>query len=564
MFGLTNTASKQGTQATAQENTSSLTFVGWLTRHGHWGQLLWVSCFAHGILFIWMQVHQPLLWAWCISLMLHVATVAWCYWATGERLRILRKQAYELKQHVAPDACQLVHHPLLSNGMEQQLHHLHTKWYKDYLQERQTFLNQIEASEARLFAVLDHIKEGVLVANARHQLILINEQAVAMMALGEATQMLGIPLYSFVDEEGIPTFEDALTVLEHLDFSETTSWDTTLVLHQRTYKASFTPIDVSSIETSLSYASTTQTLSPTTMASPDFMDDSFQPLTTGYLVTLQDVTQQSELEAMKSSFISNISHELRTPVTTIKTYADTLVNYGKALDATTYQEFLHTIHTESEHLKELVNDMLDLSKLTNPEVKLDKIYLDLSTMMLEVAQGFRLRAEEKKLFLKLRYPDKVPQVLVHPLSIQRTLRNLIDNAIKYTPEGGSVLLQLSVDETQGLLDCAIQDTGMGISQEHLPYLFNRFYRVETKVHGIKGTGLGLHLVKTAIEDHHQGHVYVQSEEGKGSTFGFTLPFYQPPSAEDDSENLMSHPMILEDEEDENDQPFALSPEVLDV
>ncbi|MFM7469574.1 MAG: ATP-binding protein [Vampirovibrionales bacterium] len=551
-------------QWVVQDDEVPTTLSGWLTRYGSWGQMLWLSCLAHGVLFLMIQAQMPSQTLVVItlgaSLLLHLTVIGWCYWAYGERLRILRKQAYELKQGVVPEAVDHVKHPLLSTGMEQQLHYLHTQWYLETYQERATLLAQLAHSEERLFAVINHIQEGVLVVNTHHQLMLLNQPATTMLSLGDASQLLGVPLYSFVDEEGIPTFEDAVTMLEHLDFSDTPHWSTSIVLHQRHYRAVFTPMDVSSIEASLSKGALG--MPKFALSAPEYLDDAFQPLATGYLVTLEDVTQQTELEAMKSGFISNISHELRTPVTTIKTYADTLVNYGKDLDATTYQEFLHTIHTESEHLKELVNDILDLSKLTNPDVKLDKILVDLPAMMLEVAQGFRLRAEEKKLFLKLRYPENVPQVLVHPLSIQRVLRNLIDNAIKYTSEQGSVLVQLSINDAEGTLDCAIQDTGMGIPQEHLPYLFNRFYRVETKVHSIKGTGLGLHLVKTAIEDHHQGKVYVQSQEGQGSTFGFMLPFYQAPVVSDDDPLPMTHPMILDDEADETTAGFL--PEVMDI
>jgi two-component system sensor histidine kinase NblS len=122
-------------------------------------------------------------------------------------------------------------------------------------------------------------------------------------------------------------------------------------------------------------------------------------------------------------------------------------------------------------------------------------------------------------------------VWIHPDTIERVLRNLVSNAIKYTPEGGHI--KVSVEHVRsntlhehGWIEVRVEDTGIGIAPEHIERLFDRFYRVEKKVHTIKGTGLGLHLVKTAIEKHHEGEVFVRSQEGVGSTFGFRLPVFE--------------------------------------
>jgi len=132
-------------------------------------------------------------------------------------------------------------------------------------------------------------------------------------------------------------------------------------------------------------------------------------------------------------------------------------------------------------------------------------------------------AEQKQLTISTAIETGLPRVYINSDSIERVLRNLLSNAIKYTPEGGRIKVRAEVAAGGDALEVSVQDTGDGIPEEHLPRIWDRFYRVENKVHTVKGTGLGLHLVKVAIEEHHHGQVFVMSETGKGCTFGFRLP-----------------------------------------
>lgn len=243
----------------------------------------------------------------------------------------------------------------------------------------------------------------------------------------------------------------------------------------------------------------------------------------GFVMVMHDVTREAEVDKLKTNFISNVSHELRTPVTTIKSYVDTLYNHGTDLDSQTYNEFIETIHVETERLKKMVNDILDFSRLEEGGVNLEKQWQELSPVINLTVQSVKVLAQQKELTLTTSLESNLPKVLINSESIERVLRNLLSNAIKYTSQGGRIKVRAELDETGDHVEVTVQDNGIGIADEHLPFIFDRFYRVENKVHTIKGTGLGLHLVKVAIEDYHDGEVFVKSKLGEGAIFGFRLP-----------------------------------------
>jgi two-component system sensor histidine kinase NblS len=247
----------------------------------------------------------------------------------------------------------------------------------------------------------------------------------------------------------------------------------------------------------------------------------------GFVLIMHDVTKETEVDKMKTSFISNVSHELRTPVTTIKSYVDTIYNHGKDLDQETYDEFIETINSETDRLKKLVNDILDFSRLDEGTVVLERELSDISPVINLTVQSVKVLADQKKITLSTAIESGLPKLYINSDSIERVLRNLLSNAIKYTDENGRIRVRAEVTEMGDALEVSVQDSGLGIPEEHLPHIFDRFYRVENKVHTVKGTGLGLHLVKVAIEKHHGGEVFAKSEVGVGSTFGFRIPLGEP-------------------------------------
>jgi len=168
-----------------------------------------------------------------------------------------------------------------------------------------------------------------------------------------------------------------------------------------------------------------------------------------------------------------------------------------------------------------VNDILDFSRLDS-DMELEKTYNNISKVVEDCVNQILVLAEDKKVTIEISKEDNIQEFLFNYDSIERALRNLLSNAIKYSPEGKKIRVRL-YKPSENNVAISVQDEGCGISLEHQKKVFDRFFRVENNTHTIKGTGLGLHLVKTTIEKHHSGKVFVESQIGEGSTFGFILP-----------------------------------------
>jgi two-component system, OmpR family, sensor histidine kinase NblS len=243
----------------------------------------------------------------------------------------------------------------------------------------------------------------------------------------------------------------------------------------------------------------------------------------GSVMIMQDITRQAELERMKNEFISNVSHELRTPITSIKSYVDTLCNHGEKLDPEIHREFLQIIDSEAERLIYLVNEVLELSKIeeeSNRELELEPG--DVFNAINSSIKSVNLMARDHSIDLSYSGEDNLPVVQMNRESIERCIINLLTNAIKYTPTGGKIQIGAFFDRKLQEVRIDVADNGIGIPEEELDHVFDRFYRVERKVHTIKGTGLGLTIVKKIVE-RQGGKVTVRSALGEGSTFSISLP-----------------------------------------
>jgi len=242
----------------------------------------------------------------------------------------------------------------------------------------------------------------------------------------------------------------------------------------------------------------------------------------GSVMIMQDITRQAELERMKNEFISNVSHELRTPITSIKSYVDTLCNHGERLDAVMHNEFLQIIDNEADRLMYLVNDVLELSRLEEGDRELE---LSLQSVVHSVEGSIKsvnLMARDRNIEIVLNQDSDLPLVNMSQESIERCVINLMTNAIKYTPVGGRIEVRIKHLKESNEIAVDIADNGIGVPEDCIAQIFDRFYRVERKVHTIKGTGLGLTIVKKIIEEH-GGRVGAVSALGQGSTFSFYLP-----------------------------------------
>lgn len=242
----------------------------------------------------------------------------------------------------------------------------------------------------------------------------------------------------------------------------------------------------------------------------------------GYIIVLIDVTRQIETDQMKSQFISNVSHELRTPVTVLRSYIDTLYNYGDDFDEATKKEFIGTLNTEIIRLNSMVNDILDFSRLDS-NAKIEKTENDISQLVDACVSQVGVLLKEHNLTIDVQKEENIPQIMFNYDGIARALTNYLSNAIKYAPQDSTITVKLYQEPENNQVVVTVRDEGIGIAPEFQKKVFERFYRVENKTHSVKGTGLGLHLVKTTIEKHHYGHVFVNSQPNHGSTFGFTLP-----------------------------------------
>jgi len=240
----------------------------------------------------------------------------------------------------------------------------------------------------------------------------------------------------------------------------------------------------------------------------------------GALIVIHDRTKEAEIELMKQEFISNVSHELRTPITSIKCYVDTLCSHEHQIDDKTRKEFLSIVNEETDRLSKLVNDVLELSRLESPAMKLQLTLQEVYPSIEYAAKATIVLAEKKSIKLKLETDHDLPLLNINQENFERIFVNLISNAIKYTPGNGVVKLVAKKVNNEVLFQ--IIDNGIGIPEEHLKLVFERFYRVENKVHTVKGTGLGLTIVKKSIEQHN-GTLSVRSKYGEGSIFEFSLP-----------------------------------------
>ncbi len=240
----------------------------------------------------------------------------------------------------------------------------------------------------------------------------------------------------------------------------------------------------------------------------------------GVVAVMRDITAFREVERMKADFVANVSHELRTPLTSIKGFVETLLD-GALQEPETARHFLEIINDEADRLNRLIGDLLSLSRIEAKQGEIHKTPVDLEKLIYNVVSVLSPQANEKNLALNVHIKKPLPTIKVDSDMIGQLMINLVDNAIKYTPEGGTVDI-MAVSERDGV-KVAVKDTGIGISRESIPRLFERFYRVDkARSREMGGTGLGLAIVKHILEVH-GGTIDVESRVGAGSTFTFFLP-----------------------------------------
>ena len=243
----------------------------------------------------------------------------------------------------------------------------------------------------------------------------------------------------------------------------------------------------------------------------------------GYALLFHDITESHKLEEMRREFVANVSHELKTPITTIKTYAETLGS-GLVDDEKTQIEFAKTIEKEADRMTNLVKDLLDLSHIDFKKTKWDMEGIKVSELVRENVENLKIYQEDKEQTIKV-LENADPVIFGDKNKISQVMVNIISNAIKYTPKGGIIEIEISQDKNYGYI--AIKDDGIGIPQQETERIFERFYRVDKgRAREMGGTGLGLAIARDIVREH-KGDIFAKSSLGEGSTFTIKLPLKKP-------------------------------------
>lgn len=347
-------------------------------------------------------------------------------------------------------------------------------------------VGQIEANRRELSAIMDNMAEGLLLID-NDGVVIINNRAAAEMLGSKEPSLAGRRLWEVIR---LPEVDELLASLPNL-VEPRRIWVEDRTHAQRRVLAF--------------------------VATPLF--DTAKGEKHAVLL-ISDATEDQKLLEMRQDFVANVSHELKTPLTSISAYCETLLD-GAADDEAVRRPFLEKIQVNTERLTKLVSDILNISRLESGTGDESRTHIDLNELVGAMVRKHAEAAEKKRLKLVLQPMDEPALALVNEEDMTEAVDNLIVNAISYTPEGGSV--QVSVKPHEQGLQIEVKDTGVGIPAESLPRVFERFYRVDkARSRALGGTGLGLAIVKhVALK--HGGKVDAESTVGKGSTFRIILP-----------------------------------------
>ncbi len=357
----------------------------------------------------------------------------------------------------------------------------------------QVQIDEMSEEHRRSATILTNMGEGVLLVNGAFEITYANPTAISMLELPDA--YIGKAL---IEINRIPELQ---ALLKKAEETETIAFAEIQLGNLREPEAEVTVVPVSAGQE--------------------------------YVIVIHDVTKERQLERIRADFVANVSHELRTPLTTIRGYAETLLS-GNSVRTKTGEQFIVKILNHSARLTRLVSDLLELSRLELGEVELKRSPCHLKTFHEPLLDVFEPLLEESGLVLKWEIPEELPKVNVDRQLFMQIFVNLIDNAIKYTPDGGTITVSAEIcssKETEGSnttsdeIILRVEDTGIGIPMESQPRVFERFYRVdEGRSREMGGTGLGLAIVKHIVLSHN-GRIWLESTLGQGSIFYVAVPLW---------------------------------------
>ena len=379
---------------------------------------------------------------------------------------------------------------------------------------------RISQEHQRLETILTNMNEGVLLLNGAYEVTYANPAAIAMLTLPEAQRGTGTR----------PTMEEkdeAYIGRALIEINRKPELQALLKEAKETGKVAFTEIRLGNLMEPEAEVTVVPITTPENRGTADAASRASEP---EYLIVIHDVSQVRQLERIRSDFVANVSHELRTPLTSIQGYAETLLNgefdspIGSGLDITEKkrrEEFLIKILNHAARLSRLVADLLELSRLESGDVKLKRAPCPLNAFHETILDVFEPVLEESGVVLTWSTPETLPQVNVDKQLFMQVFVNLIDNAIKYTPDGGTI--EVSAEVSGAELIVHVKDTGIGIPSESQSRVFERFYRVDKgRAREMGGTGLGLAITKHIVL-RHGGRIWLESTLGQGTVFHVALP-----------------------------------------
>lgn len=355
------------------------------------------------------------------------------------------------------------------------------------LQEAQA---STEGERRKLSSVLSSMTDGVIATDRRGRVILINEPAVKLLNVSRET-VLSQPIVHLLGLEDQYSFEDLLEEQESVNLDYSTE------KNHYVLRANFSVIQ---------------------------KDTGF---VNGLITVLHDITEQEKIDKERREFVANVSHELRTPLTTMRSYLEALAD-GAWRDEEIAPNFLEVTRNETERMIRLVNDLLQLSKMDSQDYQIKKEWINFIVYFNRIIDRFEITKEHNVRFVR-NLPNHDIFIEMDEDKLTQVLDNIISNALKYSPEGGSV--KFIVEEKENIIKVSISDQGVGIPKADLQKIFERFYRVDkARSRKLGGTGLGLAIAKEVVNAH-GGKIWATSVEGKGTTIAFTLPYNH--SYEDD-------------------------------
>ncbi|GBF11527.1 cell wall metabolism sensor histidine kinase WalK [Tepidibacillus sp. HK-1] len=340
-------------------------------------------------------------------------------------------------------------------------------------------IDQNEEEKEKFASILSHMSDGVIATNAHGRIIVVNQRALEIIGFSES-EVIEKQINQLFSLHSFPPAKEEESMI--VDYEVENEHKALKMTFNKIHRINRGEI--------------------------------------GMIIVLQDVTKEQKLEQIRKDFVANVSHELRTPLTTIKSYLEALED-GAVEDIELSHRFIKVASHETDRMIRLVSDLLHLSHLDDQQTKPNKTLVSVKEMIEDVIDRFSFQSKQRSIDLSSHLPEYLPTVELDRDHIDQVLDNLISNALKYTKEGGEIIVSARLKHHDLIIE--VVDTGIGISKKHLSRLFERFYRVDkARSREMGGTGLGLAIAKEIVKAH-DGDIMIESEVDKGTRVIVTIP-----------------------------------------